>query len=186
MRVDWKDPGDADRLRELIAAQTHAKQRDRFRVVLLAGAGLGDQRECSRAQMAAVVGRSRQFVDEWVGRYRTEGLAGLYAKKQPGAESKLTPGQQQELLSWLEAGPAPEEKLAAYNGPILREKIHQHFGKLYALTGVYALLHRLGYNDLMPRSTHPDTDPAVLESFKKKSFPKPSRRSAKLIPTNAS
>ena len=136
MRVEWKDPSDADRLRELIAAETHAKQRDRFRVVLLGGAGLGDASECSREQMAAVVGRSRQFVDEWVGRYRREGLAGLYAKRQPGAESKLTPEQTRELLSWLDAGPTAEEKLAAYNGPILREKIQQHFGKLYALTGV--------------------------------------------------
>lgn len=186
MRVDWKVPSDADRLRELIAAETQAKQRDRFRVVLLAGAGLGDQTECSREQIRSAVGRSRQFVDAWVGRYRAAGLAGLYAQKQPGAESKLTREQQQELGAWLEAGPTAEEKLAAYNGPILREKIHERFGKLYALAGVYALLHRLGYNDLMPRTTHPDTDPAVLESFKKKSFLKPSRRSAKPIPTSAS
>ena len=33
----------------------------------------------------------------------------------------------------LERGPTPEEKLAAYNGPILREKIQEHFGKLYSL-----------------------------------------------------
>ena len=47
----------------------------------------------------------------------------------------------------------PKKGLAAYNGPILREKIQQRFGKLYSLAGVYALLHRLGYNDLMPRTT---------------------------------
>lgn len=167
MKVDWKDPGDAERLEELIAREKQAKPRDRFRVVLLAGQGLGDQKECSREQIAAIVGRARQFVDQWVGRYRQQGLAGLHAIKQPGAESKLTPEEQQELVKWLERGPTPEEKLAAYNGPILREKIQEHFGKLYSLTGVYALLHRLGYNDLMPRTTHPDTDPAVIESFKK-------------------
>jgi transposase len=172
MHVDWKDPGDADRLRELMALETQAKPRDRFRVVLLAGEGLGDQKECTREQMAATVGRSRQFVDAWVGRYRTQGLPGLYAKKQPGAEPKLTIVQQQELKAWLERGPTEEEKLAAYNGPILREKIREHFGQLYSLNGVYALLHRLGYNDLMPRTTHPDTDPEVLEAFKKKSSPR--------------
>jgi len=186
MKVDWKDPGDADRLRELIAAETQAKQRDRYRVVLLAGEGLGDQRECSREQIAAIVGRARQFVDQWVVRYRQQGLAGLKAIKQPGAEPKLTVQQQQELVSWLERGPTAEEKLAAYNGPILREKIQEHFGKLYSLNGVYALLHRLGYNDLMPRTTHPDTDPAVLESFKKKSSPRRSRRSQQITRTNAS
>ena len=36
-----------------------------------------------------------------------------------------------------------------------------------SLSGTYALLHRLGYNDLMPRTTHPDTDPAERAAFKK-------------------
>ena len=186
MKVDWKDPGDAERLEELIAKEKQAKQRDRFRVVVLAGQGLGDQKECSREQIAAIVGRARQFVDQWVGRYRSEGLAGLHPIKQPGAEAKLTPEQQQELVQWLERGPTPEEKLAAYNGPILREKIQEHFGKLYSLNGVYALLHRLGYNDLMPRTTHPDTDPAVIESFKKKNSPRRWQRSSKPAQANDS
>jgi len=186
MKVDWKDAGDADRLRELIAAEDDAKQRDRYRVVLLAGEGLGDMPECEREQIAAVVGRSRQFVDEWVGRYRQGGIALLIPQKQPGAKSKLTLEQQQELLKWLEEGPAEQEKLAAYNGPILREMIKERFGKLYSLNGIYALLHRLGYNDLMPRTTHPDTDPVVLEAFKKKSSPKRWRRSGKPTPPSAS
>jgi transposase len=186
MKVDWKDPGDAERLEELIAKEEQAKQRDRVRVVLLAGQGLGDQKNLSREQIAAVVSRSRQFVDQWVGRYRDQGVAGLHAKKQPGAESKLTPEEQEELVQWLENGPTPEEKLAAYNGPILREKIQERFGKLYSLNGVYALLHRLGYNDLMPRTTHPDTDPEVIESFKKRNSPKRWQRSRKPTRTNGS
>jgi transposase len=169
-----------------MAAERQAKQRDRFRVVLLAGEGWGDQKELEREEIAAVVGRSRQFVDAWVGRYRRQGLSGLYAKKQPGAEPKLTPEQQQELLAWLEKGPSEEEQLAAYNGPILKEKIQAHFGQLYSLAGVYALLHRLGYNDLMPRGHHPDTDPAVLEAFKKKSSPRRWPRSRRPTQANAS
>lgn len=186
MKVDWKDPNDAPRLQALMAQEKQAKQRDRFRVVLLAGTGRGERRQYQREELAALVGRSRQFVDTWVTRYRREGLAGLYAKKQPGAEPKLHAAQQQELITWLERGPTTEEKLAAYNGPILREKIQQHFGKLYSLNGVYALLHRLGYNDLMPRGTHPDTAPAVLEAFKKKNFPRRWRRSKQRIRANAS
>ncbi len=44
----------------------------------------------------------------------------------------------------LDAGPAREEGIAAYNGPILREKIKERFGKVYSLDGIYKLLHRLG------------------------------------------
>jgi len=186
MKVTWKNPGDVDRLGALMAAETQALQRDRFRAVLLAGQGLGDRKELEREVIAAIMGRSRQFVDEWVGRYRRQGLPGLYARKQPGAVSKLTPEQAQELIQWLEQGPTPEEKLAAYNGPILREKLQARFGKLYSLNGVYALLHRLGYNDLMPRTTHPDTDPAVIEAFKKKSSPRRWQRSRPPIRKNAS
>jgi transposase len=186
MNVHWKDPTDAQRLTQLLATTVNAKQRDRYRVVLIAGQGLGDRPELEREQIAATVGRSRQFVDAWVGRYRRGGIGALTPKRHKGATPKLTAEQQQELIAWLEAGPAPEEGLAAYNGPILREKIHKHFNQLYCLSGVYALLHRLGYNDLMPRGTHPDTDPAAQETFKKRRCPRRSSRPRPIIPTSGS
>jgi transposase len=186
MRVEWKEPGDATALSALAAGESDAKQRDRYRVVLLAGRRVGDRAELTREQIAQSVGRSRQFVDEWVGRYRAGGIDALAPKRQPGATPKLTAGQQGQLKAMLDAGPSPEEGLAAYNGPILREKIRETFGKLYSLPGLYALLHRLGYNDLVPRPRHPDTDPAVLDAFKKKTFPSVWLRSEPNTPANGS
>ena len=192
MRVQWKDPTDVLRLRQLVREEPNAKQRDRYRVVLLAGEGLGEARpELERQQIASTVGRSRQFVDQWVGRYRKQGIDGLAPKRQPGAKPKLSEQEQQQLCAMLDAGPdrpdGPDagEAIAAFNGPMIRGKIHQHFGKLYSLAGVYALLHRLGYNDLMPRTTHPDTDPAELERFKKKSCPSVFPHSKPTARTNA-
>jgi transposase len=178
LKVDWKDPSDAATLTQLIQTTTSAKQRDRYRVVLLSGQGLGNKPELEREEIAAVVDRSRAFVDQWVGRYRSGGLEKLVARKQKGAASKLNDQQMQELQQMLDDGPTPEEGLAAYNGPILREKIQERFKQLYSLPGLYALLHRLRYNDLMPRTTHPDTDPAVQEDFKKKSCPNALNRSS--------
>ena len=185
MKVSWKDASDEHRLAGLVAAATNAKQRDRYRVVLIAGRGLGDRAELEREEIAAVVGRARQFVDQWVGRYRRGGVEALVPKRQPGAAKRLTDEQEAELCAKLDAGPPPEEGLAAYNGPILKERIERWFGKAYSLAGVYKLLHRLGFNDLMPRPRHPGTDPAAQEAFQKKSYPsvwlssKPStRRSA--------
>ena len=171
MKVHWKDVADEQRLAALVDGTRDAKQRDRYRVVLIAGRGLGDQAELGRGRIAAAVGRSRQFVDEWVGRYRRGGIEALVPKPQPGAARRLSAGQEARLCAMLEAGPAPDEGIAAYNGPILRERIGQLFGKAYSLAGVYKLLHRLGYNDLMPRPRHPDTDPAAPEAFKKRSCP---------------
>jgi hypothetical protein len=85
----------------------------------------------------------------------------------------------------IDAGPSEEEGIAAYNGPILREKIQERFGKLYTLDGVYKLLHRLGYNDLMPRPSHPETDPAAMENFKKRNCPNVWISSKQPTPTNA-
>jgi transposase len=167
MKVSWKEDLDGQRLRELIRATPNAKQRDRYRVVLIAGEGLGEQPELQREQIAVAVGRSRQFVDEWVGRYRRGGIEALTHKRQGGKKPKLNEEQLRELSAMLDAGPAADEGLAAYNGPIIRQKIHERFGTLMSLSGVYALLHRLNYNDLMPRTTHPETDPAELEAFKK-------------------
>lgn len=185
MKVEWKDVSDAAWLKELIRDERDAKQRDRYRVVLLAGEGLGGQSELEREQIAGTVGRSRQFVDQWVGRYRRKGIDGLAPKRQPGAKPKLSAEEQQQLCAMLEAGPEAGEGIAAFNGPIIRQKIQERFGKLMSLSGVYALLHRLGYNDLMPRTTHPDTDPAALEAFKKKSCPSVWLSSKQSIPTNA-
>lgn len=169
MKVDWKDAADEPRLAGLVAATTDAKQRDRYRVVLIAGRGLGEEPELEREGIAAAVGRSRQFVDQWVGRYRRGGVDALVPKRQPGAARRLTDAQEAQLCQMLEAGPPPAEGIAAYNGPILRQRIEERFGKVYSLAGVYKLLHRLGYNDLMPRPRHPDTDPAALAAFKKTS-----------------
>jgi transposase len=168
VKVIWKDPTDVELLGGLIADMSNAKQRDRYRVVLIAGHGLAGKKELQRQEIAQTVGRSRQFVDQWIGRYRKGGIKALTPKRQPGATPKLTDQQQKQLCAMLDLGPDAEEGIAAYNGPILREKIEEHFGKVYSLNGVYALLHRLGYNDLMPRPNHPDTDPAALDAFKKR------------------
>jgi transposase len=186
MKAQWKDASDGQRLAALVDATRDAKQRDRYRVVLIAGQGLGDEAELSREQIAATVGRSRQFVDEWVGRYRTGGIDALVAKPQPGAARRLSTEQEAQLCAMLEAGPPPAEGIAAYNGPILREKIEALFDKVYSLAGVYKLLHRLGYNDLMPRPRHPDTDPAALATFKKARCPSVWLKSGPSTPASAS
>src|SRR5208282_6392523 len=92
MTVIVGDPEDIRRLRQLVAVERKAIQRDRYRVVLLA-AQPPDAVELIREQIAQAVGRSRQFVDEWVGRYRRGGIDCLHARKQPGNKPSLTPEQ---------------------------------------------------------------------------------------------
>ena len=162
-------PQDVRRLTELVAATRDAKQRDRYRAALLAVAGHVDPaRELDRERIAATLSRSRQFVDEWVGRYRAGGVDALMPKKQPGRARRLDAEQERQLCEQLDAGPAAASGRSAFTGRDVRDLIARQFGKAYSLNGAYRLMHRLGYSWLMPRPRHPKADAAAEEAFKKK------------------
>jgi transposase len=168
MKVLLHYPDDLIELRRLTTTQANAKQRDRYRVVLIAAEGM-EGREIKREQIAAVVGRSRQFVDEWVKRYRKGGLGALKPRKQPGRASFLTDPQKQQLKALLDGGPQErEDPRCVFFGQDIRQLIQRHFAKVYSLSGVYKLLHELGYSWLCPRPRHPKGDPQEQEAFKKK------------------
>lgn len=174
MKVILREKWDLGQLQQLIRGENNAKQRDRYRAVLLAAQG-DDGVELHRTQIAARLGRSRQFVDEWVKRYRQGGIDALRPKKQPGKRPHLSDTQRQELMARLDAGPLADSGKSTFTGRDIQKHIEQHFGVLYSLNGVYELLHRLGYSWLSPRPRHPQSDPAAQESFKKTSARKSSR-----------
>lgn len=178
MKVQLRDPADLGCLRGLVRSERDARQRDRYRVVLLACEGL-QGREATREQIATATGRSRQFVDEWVKRYRDGGVASLRAKKQPGAAPRLTADEREQLKQALDAGPQDGvDQRCVFFGQDIRALIERRFKKTYSLSGVYKLLHGLGYSWLCPRPRHPNGDPQQQEAFKKRSSRtwKPSRR----------
>src|SRR5688500_13786885 len=110
MTMTLRDAGDRERLGELAARERDARQRDRYRAVLLAMGGLeGDE-------VARRVGRSPRFVDEWVGRYRRGGFEALRPKKQPGRRPKLTAEQEGRLKARLDAGPRDADGVCALRG----------------------------------------------------------------------
>ena len=183
MRVTLSD-GHSLRLRQLAAGARGALARDRFRVVLLAGEGL-EKVEQTREQIATTLGRSRQFVDQWTGRYRREGLAGLTPKPSGRRPPRLDASQREELCRLIDSGPPAASGRSVYFGRDIQEIIGQRFGKLYSLNGVYALLHRLGYSHLVPRPRHRKDDPEAREAFKKRPST-PSRRWKRPTPANAS
>lgn len=147
----------------------NAKQRDRYRVVLIALEGVGGV-EQERLQIASITGRSRQFVDQWVGRYRTGGIDNLKPLKQPGRKPHLSAQEQEALRELLDQGPVEGvDGRSVFFGQDIRALIQRHFGKTYALSGVYELLHRMNYSWLCPRPRNPKGDPSEQETFKKRS-----------------
>ena len=148
-------------MEEMVRSESNAKQRDRYRAVLLAM----DQAEREGDEIAEIVGRSPRFVDEWAGRYRRGGIAALVPKKQPGRRPKLTAEREQKLKERLDAGPREGDGVCALRGKDIVRVIKEEFGVTHTLGGVYDVLKRLGYSDLAPRPLHRKNDPAAAEKF---------------------
>lgn len=145
--------------------ESDAKQRDRYRAVLLAMDGLeGDE-------IAGRVGRSPRFVDEWAGRYRKGGVEALVPKRQPGRPPKLTPEQETALKARLDAGPRDTDGVCTLRGRDVCRIIEAEFGVVHTLGGIYDVLRRLGYSSLAPRPRHRKNDPQATQRFVEQDAP---------------
>jgi transposase len=165
MRVELSSPDDLATLRARVAAERHVPRRDRGRAVLLAAEGVGGV-ERTRAQIAAALGRSRQFVDEWVGRYRKLGLAGLDARKAKGNAPALTAAEQAAFRARMLAGPTDADQgKSALRGRDAQRIVAAEFGRPLKLSAVYALMHRVGLSCLRPRPRHRKNDPAAMTAW---------------------
>ena len=165
MTVTVGHPEDIHRLRQLVAGERKAIQRDRYRVVLLA-AQPPDDVELTREQIAQAVGRSRQFVDEWVGRYRRGGIDRLHARKQPGNKPSLTPEQQEAFKARLLAGPIDADGgVCTLRGREAQRVLAMEFGVPLKLSAVYAWMHRVGLSCLKPRPRHRKNNPQAMKAW---------------------
>ena len=165
MTVTPREAGDRAFLEDRVRGETNAKQRDRYRAVLLAMDDLeGDE-------VALRLGRSPRFVDEWVGRYRRGGLTALRPKRQPGRLPKLTAEQEQQLKARLDAGPRDSDGVCSLRGKDICRIIEREFGVVHTLGGIYDVLRRLGYSGLVPRPRHRKNDPAAMERFEREDAP---------------
>jgi transposase len=163
MTITPLDAGDREQLESLVAQEGGARQRDRYRSVLLA---MGDPHELEGDEIAETLGRSPRFVDKWVARYRRGGLDALRPRKQPGRKPKLTPEQEEQLRQRLDAGPLDSDGVCVLRGKDICRIIEEEFGVIHTLGGIYDVLHRVGYSSLMPRPRNRKNDPVVMEQFK--------------------
>jgi transposase len=168
MTVELHRLEDLDRLRRLVRDERKAVQRDRYRVVLLAARRHADDAEMTRQQIAAAVGRSRQFVDEWIRRYRCGGgIDSLRARKQLGQPAPaLSPEQQAAFKARLLAGPTDADGgVCTLRGRDAQHILDAEFGVSLKLTAVYEWMQRVGLSCLKPRPRHRKNDPAAMADW---------------------
>jgi transposase len=166
LKAQAHDPGDGAELGRRVAAERSAVQRDRLRAALLAIEGDAGGAELTRAQIAQALGRSRQFVDAWVGRYRRLGLAGLARRKAKGNPPSLTPDQQAVFKARLLAGPtAADGGVCTLRGRDAQRILAGEFGVPLKLGAVYGWMHRAGLSCLRPRPRHRKNDPQAAAGW---------------------
>ena len=179
MQVTLHHPEDLELLRQRSRRQRNAKQRDRYRAVLLALEGH------EAPEIARLVDRSRRFVQRWVYHYRDHGLEGLGPKRQSGRPSKLAPPQYEAFTTRFLAEPTASDGVCTLRAKEAQHILAQEFGVEYTLGGIYDLLHRLGLSCLVPRPRHPKNDPAQMQQWRNDA-PLLSRRRRRSIRTDGS
>lgn len=147
-------------LRDLIKKERNSKVTLRLQAVLLAKQGK------TAVEIPQLLPLSRRTVQIWVSRYNRYGLKGLEDNHTGGNSFKLTEQQKRKLTSYIDAQ-ACDVSGGVRRAEDLRDWIQQNMGVLYSLSGVYYLLHRLGYSCLMPRPRHHKADPQTQQEFKK-------------------
>ena len=108
MNVTEREPRDVERLEDLIAAEQKAKQRDRYRMALLAIRGE------KKKDIARLLGVPTSVVEEWAYRYRDHGIEALRPKKQPGRKPTLPREKHEEFKERIKAGPREGDGCGQY------------------------------------------------------------------------
>jgi transposase len=85
-----------------------------------------------------------------------------------GRASRLTPDEQAALAAMILRGPDPEtDGISAYTLEDLAHLTKERFGKAFHPASMSRVVRRLGFSRQKARPSHPRTDPAEAEAFKK-------------------
>src|SRR3954469_14689027 len=158
MHVEDRDS--MERLQELAKRDRSTRIWARLQAVILAKQG------DTAPEIARALGFSRRAVQAWVAACNRGGLGALPDRPHPGRTPLLPHDQEVRFLERIEAPPRPEDGACELRGADMRRILEREFAARYSLSGVYKLLHRLDYNDLMPRPQHPDADDQAQQFFK--------------------
>ena len=158
-------------LRKLAAKSSDANQSRR----LLSLAAVRDGMR--RGDAARIGGMDRQTLRDWVHRFNAEGPDGLIDRKPPGPKRRLSAEQLDELEKIVESGPDLEKDgVVRWRRVDLQRVIKERFDVGYHVRHVGQILHDLRFSHVSTRPQHPEQDADVIQTFKKTSPRRLSRR----------
>jgi len=125
------------------------------------------QQLLTSAKIAQLLGEDARLIRDWVTRYNRRGIDALSHQRGAGRKPNLAPKKEQAFKDRIESGPTDADKVSVLHGKDYQRILEQEFDTVHSLSGVYHLLHRLGYSWLMPRPQHEKADPQAQADFKK-------------------
>jgi len=161
MHISEHQPGDVQQLKRLIREEKNAKQRDRYRIALLAIEGR------KKLDIASLLGVAKRTVEYWAYRYRDGGIEALTPKPYGGSKPKLNGEHAERFKQRIRNGPKTEDGVCTLRGKDAQKILNEEFGVDYSLSSVYDVLHRLNFSCLKPRPKHEKNDPEKMEQFKR-------------------
>jgi len=142
-------------------------QRQRFRAIEL----LRDGRR--PIQVARMLGVSPGSISKWKMLYDRHGLQALKAKPHPGPTPKLTGRQCDKLSGLLLQGPQKHGYAnALWTLPRVAEVIRRHFGVKYDQSGVWHVLHRMGWSCQKPERRARERNEQAIAAWRKNDWPR--------------
>ncbi len=165
MNIRERASGDRERLEALIDSERNAKQRDRYRIALLALKGW------EAVEIAEALSSNRRTAQAWAYRYRDGGIDALTPIKSKGHRPLLPPERNAEFIARMTAGPREGDGVCTLRAKDAQRILRDEFGVAYKLQSVYDLMHRLGLSCLKPRPRHEKSDPAAMTRFREETAP---------------
>jgi transposase len=151
-----------------------ALERQRFRAIALLQAG---HRPLLVARMLGV---SPGSVSQWKKRYEHGGFEALKAKLHPGPPPKLTARQGDHLARLLLQGPQKHGYAnALWTLPRIAAVIRRQFGVTYDPSGVWHVLHRMGWSCQKPERRARERDEDALAACRTAAWPRIKKRPKK-------
>jgi len=161
MNVNSHRPEDRQQLLIRIQKEINAKQRDRYRAVLLALDGQ------FTVDIMSILCRSKNFVQRWVYAYRDDGIDAIRPKPPTGRPPKLSAHHRRRFKERFLAGPTETDSVCSLRAKDAVRILAEEFGVHYTLPGVYDLLHRLNLSCLQPRPRHRKNDHKQMQKWLK-------------------
>jgi transposase len=121
----------------------------------------------TETELCTLIGKTHRSILKWRRSYEEKGLEGLLSMASGrGRKSKLSLNEQlvddiKTLQAQREGGRIRCQDIVTF--------VYEQYGCPYTRSGMYPLLHKLGFSWITSRSKHPKHDPEAITAFKKTS-----------------